>query len=180
MAATPSARKFALTAHIILSVSLLGAIAGFLALAVAGLTAPSVCTVRAAYSGMELIARFIIVPLTLSALLSGLIQSLCTSWGLFQHYWVVAKLLLTVFAAAILLAKMSLIEFAAALALKTTIPQSDLRMVGLQLLVHSAGGLLVLLVPVILSVYKPRGRTPYGLRKEQKAHALVPDNYSDR
>jgi hypothetical protein len=170
---TPSVRKFALTAHITLSVGLLGAIASFLVLAVAGLTVQSARVVSAAYSAMELIARFSIVPLALSALLSGLIQSLGTSWGMFQHYWVVAKLLLTAFAAAILLVKMSLVEYAASLILEPTIPKSDLRMVGLQLLVHSAGGLLVLLMPMILSVYKPRGKTPYGLRKEHKDQTLV-------
>ena len=105
MTMAPGLRKFALTAHIISSVGLLGAIAGFLALAVAGLTSPNDQTVRAAYLAMELIARFVIVPLAFASLLVGLIQSLGTPWGLFRHYWVLVKLLLTVFATIVLLVR---------------------------------------------------------------------------
>jgi hypothetical protein len=35
--------------------------------------------------------------------------------------------------------------------------------------IHAAGGLLVLLLPVVLSLYKPRGLTPYGWRKRYEA-----------
>ena len=64
MTLTPRLRKFVLTAHITLAVGWLGAVAGFLALAVAGLTNRDVQIVRAAYIAMALIARFIIVPLS--------------------------------------------------------------------------------------------------------------------
>jgi hypothetical protein len=33
---------------------------------------------------------------------------------------------------------------------------------------HSIGGLVVLLLVTILSVYKPRGVTPYGWRQQQE------------
>ena len=33
---------------------------------------------------------------------------------------------------------------------------------------HSVGGLLVLLVIQVLNVYKPKGLTPYGWRKQQE------------
>jgi hypothetical protein len=33
---------------------------------------------------------------------------------------------------------------------------------------HAGGGLLVLLVITMLNVYKPRGLTPYGWRKQQE------------
>jgi hypothetical protein len=42
----------------------------------------------------------------------------------------------------------------------------DLRAVGIQLVVHAAGGLAVLLIPAVLSVYKPPGLTRYGWRKQ--------------
>jgi hypothetical protein len=38
------------------------------------------------------------------------------------------------------------------------------RAVRLQLIVHAAGGLLVLLGTTALSIYKPWGKTPYGRR----------------
>ena len=116
---------------------------------------------------MDLTARIVIVPLALASLLTGLIQSLGTPWGLFRHYWVLAKFLLTAFATIILLAKIELIRYAAHLAAEAILPRADLRAAGFELVIHAAGGLLVLLAPVVLSVYKPRGLTPYGRRKQQ-------------
>jgi hypothetical protein len=152
-------RKVALTAHVTFSVGLLGSIAAFLVLAVAGLTSQDAQMVRAAYLAMELIARFVVVPFAFVSLLTGLIQSPGTPWGLFRHYWVVVKLLLTVFAIVVLLVKMELIGYAARLAAETTLSRADLRAAGIQLVVHAAGGLLVLLVPAVLSLYKPPGVT---------------------
>jgi hypothetical protein len=167
----PRLRQFALTLHVTSSVGLLGAIAAFLALAVTGVTNHDEQMVRAAYMTMQLIARFVVVPLTFASLLTGLIQSLGTPWGLFGHYWVLIKLLLTVFAALILLLKMELINYAARLATETALSHADLREAGIQLVVHAAGGLLVLLVPVILSVYKPQGLTRYGWQKQFEQHS---------
>src|SRR5216684_2530240 len=159
MTMAPSLRKFTLTAHVTSSVGLLGSIAAFLALAVAGLASQDAQIVRAAYPAMELIARFVIVPFAFASLLTGLIQSLGTPWGLFRHWWVLVKLLLTVFATIVLLVQMELISYAARLAAEATLPRADLRAAGIQLVVHAAGGLLVLLVPTVLSVYKPPGMT---------------------
>jgi len=165
---TPSLRKLVLTAHITVSVGWLGAVAAFLALAVAGLTSRDAQMVRTAYAAMELTARFVIVPLAFASLLSGLIESLGTPWGLFRHYWVLAKLSLTTFAAIVLLAKMPLIGYAARRAAETTSSTADLHGIGIQLAVHAVGGLLVLLVITALSVYKPWGLTSYGRRKQQE------------
>ena len=165
---TPSLRKFALTAHILSSVGLLGSIAAFLALAVAGLTSQDAQIVVASYLAMDLTARWVIVPLAFASLLTGVIQSLGTPWGLFRHYWVLAKLLLTAFATIVLLVKMELISYAARLAAETILSRADLRAAGIELAVHAAGGLLVLLVPAVLSVYKPRGLTPYGRRMQHE------------
>jgi hypothetical protein len=174
---TPGLRKFALTVHVTSSVGLLGSIAGFLALAIAGLTGHDAQVVRAAYLAMDLTARFVIVPLAFASLLTGLIQSLGTSWGLFRHYWIVAKLLLTVFATAVLLVKMELISHAAGLAAETVLPRADLRAAGMELALHAAGGLLVLFAAAVLSVYKPRGLTPHGRRNQHPPRAPSPQPY---
>lgn len=171
MTLTPGLRKFALTTHVTSSVGLLGAIAAFLALAIGGFISPNDQTARATYLAMALIARSVIVPLAVAALVIGAVQALATPWGLFRHYWVLLKLLLTTFATLILLVKMPLIGEAARLAAETTSSRADLQVVGIQLLIHSAGGLLVLLVPAVLSVYKPPGLTRYGFRKQQALRA---------
>ena len=161
-------RKLVLTLHIVFSVGWFGAVAAFLALAVAGLISRDAQMVRTAYAAMELTARCVIVPLAAASLLSGIIQSLGTSWGLFRHYWVLAKLLLTTFATVVLLAKMPLIGYAARRAAKAPSFGPDLHAAGMQLAVHATGGLLVLVLITALSVYKPWGLTGYGRRKQQQ------------
>lgn len=175
-----SIRRLMLTTHVTLAVGLLGSIAAFLCLAIAGLTSEDGQIVRAAYLAMDLMARFVIVPLAFAALLTGVVESLSTPWGLLRHYWVVAKLALTVFASIILLAKLELIATAAHLATQAMLPRAELRGVGLELVFHAAAGLLVLLVPVILSVYKPRGVTSYGVRVMRRPMQRVPGRDFDR
>ncbi len=106
MTMTPGLRKVALTAHVTSSVGWLGAVAGFLALAVAGLTSQDPERVRAAYLAMELTGWCVIVPLSFASPLTGLVQSLGTSWGLFRHYWVLIKFLITIPATLLLLVHM--------------------------------------------------------------------------
>ena len=98
--------------------------------------------------------------------MTGIIQALGTPWGLFHHYWVLIKLLITALATAVSLAKLPLIAEAAHMAAAAA-PDAELRLAGAQLVFHAAAGLVVLLVPTVLSVYKPRGLTPYGARKRQ-------------
>lgn len=45
-------------------------------------------------------------PFSLAALLTGVVQSVGTAWGLLRHYWVIAKLLITVLATLLLLVHM--------------------------------------------------------------------------
>ena len=168
MTMTPRLRKFALTGHITASVGLLGAIAGFLALAVAGLISQDARMVHAAYLAMELTTRFVIVPLAFASLLTGIVQALGTPWGLLRHWWVLVKLLLTVFASVVLLLKMALISYVAGVAAETALSSADLRAARTELVIHGTGGLLVLLIPMVLSVYKPRGTTRYGWRKQHE------------
>jgi hypothetical protein len=165
---TPGLRKLTLTAHVASSVGWLGAVAGFLALAIAGVTSRDAQTVRAVYPAMDLMARFVIVPLALASLVTGLVQSLGTPWGLFRHYWVLIKFIITVVAAAVLLQKLGLISYLADVATETTVASGDLREERMSLVVHAGGGLLVLLVPTVLSIYKPRGLTRYGRRKQER------------
>ena len=168
MIMAPSLRKFALTAHVASSVGWLGAVAAFLALAISGFTSQDEQMVRAVWLAMELTGWFVIVPLSLASLLTGLVQSLGTPWGLFRHHWVVVKLLLTVFATIVLLVHMPTVSYFAGLA------EDSNRAVRAGLsgeLLHAGGGLLVLLVTTTLSVYKPRGVTRYGRRKHHEHRA---------
>jgi hypothetical protein len=162
MTISPRVRRLALTAHVASSVGWLGAVAAFVALAVIGLTSDDGETVRGAYLVMEPAAWFVLVPLAFASLVTGLVQSLITTWGLFRHYWVVFKLLINVAATTVLLVYMetfsSLREVAAD-------RNSELEAVrNPSPLIHATLALLLLLTATTLAVYKPRGMTRYGRR----------------
>ena len=162
MTMAPRLRKFALTAHVTSSVGWLGAVAGFLALAVVGLASQDAQTVRASYLVMEPIGWFVLIPLALASLLTGLVQSLGTKWGLFRHYWVLFKLLINLFATFVLLMYMQTLRTLGDVAEETT-DLDALRSPSPAL--HAGAALVLLLVATTLAVYKPRGMTPYGQRK---------------
>lgn len=174
MLMAPVLRKFALTAHVTSSVGWLGAVGAFLALAIAGLSSQDAQIVRAAYLAMHLTTWFVIVPLSLAGLLTGIVQSLGTPWGLFRHYWIVTKLLLTVLATIVLLVHTQPIDRVAAIAAETTLGFDDLRQLRIQLVGDASAALFLLFVTTTLSVYKPWGMTPYGLRKQNEATAWRP------
>jgi hypothetical protein len=162
---SPGVRKLALTAHVLSSVGWLGAVAAFFALAVVGLGTRDAQLVRAVYLALAPVTWLVIVPLSLTSLLSGLLQSFGTSWGLVRHYWVVFKFVLTVLAVVVLLQQLEPVALLAEAAAQGTFGADDLYLERTSLVVHSGGGLLVLLVPLVLSVYKPRGRTRHGQRQ---------------
>jgi NADH:ubiquinone oxidoreductase subunit 6 (subunit J) len=164
----PGLRRFALTAHVVSSVGWLGAIVVFLALSVAGLTVDDEQLVRAAYLAMKLTAWSALVPLAAAALLTGLLQGLGTKWGLLRHYWVVAKLLLTVFATAVLLLYTQTISHMAGVA----VDSPDIETVrNVSPTLHAGAALLILVATTVLAIYKPRGLTRYGWRKQQELRA---------
>jgi hypothetical protein len=162
---TPRLRKLALTAHVTSSVGWLGAVMAYLALAIAGLRSEDARTVRAAYLSMDLIGWYVIVPCGLAALLTGLVQSLATEWGLFRHHWVVAKLVLTTVGLVVLLVHMRTVSRVAAAAAEATLASEDVAPLRLHVIVHAAGGLVLLLTAAALSVFKPWGKTARGRRQ---------------
>jgi hypothetical protein len=174
MIMTPRLRKFMLTAHVASSVGWLGAVAVFLAHAVLALTSKDVQTVRSAYIVMEPAAWFVLVPLAFASLLTGLVQSLGTTWGLFRHYWVLFKLLINVFATIVLLMYTQTLGYLADVAAHTTLSSGDLGVLRTpSVVLHTILALLVLLVATTLAVYKPRGVTPYGRRKQQEQRTVL-------
>jgi hypothetical protein len=173
MTMTPCLRKFVLTAHVTFAVGWLGAVAGFLALAVAGLTSKDAQMVRAAYLAMALIARFVIVPLSFAPLLTGPVLSLGTPWGLFRHYWILVKLLITILSTIIMLVHMQPITYLSGVAGEATLSSADLKL-QIEMVFAAGAALLALLVTTTLAVYKPRGMTPYGWRKQQEQRTMSP------
>ncbi len=165
MPLTAGWRKLSLTAHVTTSVGWLGAVAAFLSLAISGLTSRDAQMTGAAYLAMDSITRLVIVPAAVGSVVTGLIGSLTTPWGLFRHYWVIAKLVVTLASTALLLLHTQPIRYLAEAVARAPISADELRQVRIQLIVDASGALVALLGMTALAVYKPRGVSPFGRRK---------------
>jgi hypothetical protein len=169
MTMPPRLRKLVLTTHVTVSVGWLGAVVAFLALAVVGLTDQNAVTVRGVYLVMEPTAWLVLVPLALASLLTGIVQALGSPWGLFRHYWVILKLAITVVSTLVLLTYM---ETFAAMAAAAADPGTELDVVrNPSPAIHAGAALVLLLGAAVLSVYKPRGLTRYGWRRQRRVAA---------
>jgi hypothetical protein len=166
----PAARKLALTVHLTASVGWIGAVIAYLALGIAAVTSSEVQTVRAAWTAMDVTGWWVIVPLAFAALVTGLVMSLGTQWGLFRHYWVLISLALTLVCTVVLILHMPSVDVMARRA--QTAEGDSLRALGGDLF-HPGAGLLLLLAVTVLNVYKPAGLTPYGWRKQRKERRLL-------
>jgi hypothetical protein len=165
MTLTPGWRRFALTLHIVASVGWVGAVAAFLGLAIVGLASPDVQLVRASYLAMDLMYRSVIIPMGLVGLITGVISSLGTDWGLLRYYWVLVKLLLTVPAVGLMLLHIQPVAHMAGEAAAAALSRTDLGGLRIQLVLYSVAATVLLLAVTALSTYKPPGMTPRGARK---------------
>ncbi len=169
---TPNLRKLTIAAHVTFSIGWLGAVAAFLALSIAGLTTHDAEVVRSTYLSMDLISRFVIIPMCFAALATGLFQALGTPWGLFRYYWILVKFGLAIFATfALLMHQFGAVAKAAKRVSGTaaeTLFSADLGPLKVELVRAPSLAILLLLVVTTLGVYKPWGLTRYGRRKQQE------------
>jgi hypothetical protein len=148
--------------HVLTSIGFVGAVAGFLALAITGALTGNADIIRAVYVSCGVLTWDVIVPLAWAALLIGIVQSLITPWGLFRYYWVIIKLVLTVIAVAVLMIQTQNIGMVAQMALAGQVDGLAGPRTGM--LLHGTGGMIVLIVITILSIYKPKGMTQAAAR----------------
>lgn len=162
MTLTGGLRRAALTVHVISSVGWLGAVLAFLMVAVTGLTSADGGLVRAAALLMAALGQTVIVPLSLLALASSVLQALGTRWGLLDHSWVVIKLIITAVSVLVLLNVQprlnALADQAAGWPSPTPAQVAQLRSPSAAL--HAGGALAGLVTATALSVLKPAGFTP--------------------
>ena len=161
----PQARKAALSAHVTASVGWLGVVILYLVFAVVGVASDDPNTVRAVYVAMDVAGPAVLMPFAVAALITGLVQSWGTPWGVLRHYWVVVKLGITVVATVVLIAYLGTLDQLGETATQPGVPLEHLR--SSSPILHSAAALLLLFGATLLSVFKPRGITRRGLRWRQ-------------
>jgi hypothetical protein len=160
---SPATYKVLLTAHIIVSVAWIGVVIAKIALKLFAVTAAEPATSAALFFATTRL-DFTFPPLALSTILTGVLLSLGTKWGLVQHYWVATKLALT-FGVIV-----TAVQFGTRIPRPIGQPSVEVGFVAVitapatLLLTLSATLLLMLVVATILSTYKPWGKTPLGRR----------------
>ena len=169
MTMAPGLRKFMLLVHLACSLGWIGTVIAYLVLGISAVASKDAQTVRAAWIAMELTGWSAIVPLALGSLLTGLVMALGTPWGLFRHYWVLISFALTAVSTVILLLHLPTVSALARVA-RDADPSALSRLGGD--LFHPGAGLLVLLAITGLNMYKPRGMTRYGWRKERERRTV--------
>lgn len=161
MLVTSATRKFLLSLHVMSSLGWAGAVAVFVVLDIAAMTGSDPNLGRILWLALQATVWSLLVPLAFASLLTGLVLALGTVWGLFRHYWVLFKLVLTLIATVVLVLYTGTISSVSGMA-------ADLAMSGMDFppaMLHTGGGLVVLLLTTALAIYKPRGMTRYGQRK---------------
>lgn len=169
---TPRARTLARAVHIGASGGWLGAVITILVVAAATLISADPEQVRGSYQVMAMLADAMLLPFAVASLVTGLICSLGTAWGLLRHYWVLFKLVLNLVAAVVLVLYTRSIEHAATVAAQPTWSEADRAVLQDPAhLVHATAALIVVLAALVLAVYKPRGMTAYGHRRALRNRA---------
>ncbi|MEU8913401.1 DUF2269 domain-containing protein [Streptomyces nigrescens] len=159
------ARRAVLVVHVAVSVSWLGLALGLLTLGITGYTTGSPEMTTVAYRAMKVFGDWLVLPIAFASLVSGLVLSLGTAWGLARHRWVLVKFWLTL--VTVLLSVFSLRPGINHLAAAGT-PVPDISLV-----VAPAVATATYLFVTAISVLKPWGPTARGsrLRQAQSAEA---------
>ncbi|WP_175411314.1 DUF2269 domain-containing protein [Streptomyces sp. TRM64462] len=153
-------RRALLVFHVAVSVSWLGLSLGLLALGVTAYTTADTSLTEAAYRAMKVFADWLLLPIALATLVSGLVLSLGTPWGLARHRWVWTKFWLTLATAT---ATVFALRPEIAHAAGAGVPDSSL--VAAPLVSTSA-----YLFMTVVSVLKPWGLTRRGRRLRKQGH----------
>lgn len=156
MQMTPTTRKVVLAGHLSVSVGWIGAAAAYLCLGIAAEVSGDGELIRGSWIAMDAVGWFVIVPMAIASLISGVVMAVATRWGLLRHYWVLFSLTLTLFATAVLVLHMPTVSSQADVA--RVADEAGLEALGGDV-GHPAIGLVVLLAVHVLNVFKPRGTT---------------------
>ena len=117
---------------------------------------------------MGLLGEAVLLPLALAAPVTGILLGLGTAWGLARHWWVLAKLVLTIVVAtsAVFVLRPAL-NRAAAQALRVPLaelPTIGIGQLGVAVTLAPVAALGVLVAIVTLAVFKPWGQTRFRRR----------------
>ena len=142
-------RTALLTVHIVTSVGAIGAALVLLTFGIAGIRGADPRTV---YPAAHLVEAWVVAPLAVLALGTGLAQALLSRWGLVRYWWVAIKLAITAALTAVVF--LVLEPSLAAMAAAESLTDAQRTRVAL----FPAVALALLVVNVVLGLSKPGWR----------------------
>ncbi|GAA0505734.1 hypothetical protein GCM10011581_32170 [Saccharopolyspora subtropica] len=155
-------RKLVLTVHVIASVAWIGGSACLLVLGLTGLLADDPQVQRAAYIADGALGAWVARPVSILALVSGVLISVGTKWGLFRYWWVLISLVATAAMTAAVTFQLAPRLIRAGESALAAPPGADVvAAVGpdaASLVVAPSVALVALSIVTALNVYKPWGR----------------------
>lgn len=167
----PRWRKLLLVVHIVATVSVLGVDLMLLAL---GMSSVGGAEPRTIYPIAHLAAAWLVAPLAVASLGTGLLLAILTPWGVFRYWWVVIKLAITAaLTAAVLLVLVPRLGATASAVTEVT-PHLVSNAERMILMIAPAVASSLLIVNVALAVFKPSWR----LRRRARSQRELPNHRS--
>lgn len=148
-------RKLVLTVHVAASVSVLGADLVLLTLGSASIGGADPMTI---YPAARLVGVWLLTPLALLALGTGLLLGALTPWGLFTYWWVAIKLAIVLLLTGAVLFVLVPALGATADAVTGPTPRPLAAGERLPLVVAPAVASMMLAVALVLAIFKPGWR----------------------
>ncbi len=168
-------RRAVLALHILCGVGWMGLDLGLVLLVASGLTSDDGATVAAVYTAARIVIPPVVPTLALGMLVTGILLGLGTRYGLVQWTWVLVKLVIGVV--------LAVLVFVALLPGVLSIPESlsgsaqDVRdAVGgaaTDLIYPPVVSFVALGAALVISIWKPWGRTRWGRRAQVERAAQV-------
>jgi hypothetical protein len=166
---SPRVHRLLLATHIIVSVGWLGIVFAKLVLGLRAMTSSAPGVPDALYLSMEVV-NIAFPPAAISTLVTGVLLSLGTKWGLLRHYWVATKLALSV---GVIVISIALVDRLIRQSISAPSGQAvdDGTILGIAsapatlLISLSVARALMLGTATVVAVYKPWGKTWFGRRK---------------
>jgi hypothetical protein len=152
-------RQWLVFLHVVVSLGWMGAGAANVVLAVTAATTASAEVRRVCYHMIDRIDAVLVIPGAFAALVSGIVLSLVTPWGLARYWWVLLKLVLTV---AVIVWSTLAVGVWVLESIDATAASPSPSPVARALSWGAGANILAFLLMTWASVAKPWGRTPWG------------------
>lgn len=160
-------RRTVLALHVLCGVGWMGLDLGLLVLVVTGATSDSGPTTAAAYTAARLVIPVVVPVLATGMLLTGVLLGLGTRWRLTEWTWVLTKLVIGVVLT--VLVYVALVPGALSIPSGLVGTADEVRAAvggaGRDLLFPPVVSFLALAVSLVLSIWKPWGRTRWARRR---------------